>query len=755
MHKAPAGGSFFYLKARLSGSALRVRFAAVVALRIVFAGLLLAVINRFLPLGTSPLLLSAGAAGGVLLASACAFSRLRHAGFLLFLGALCLLWWGLIGVAGRLPLGGSWLFVPYAFELHLNLVCLAALIAALSTWVFWRVRAGVSIEAIAVALAGVSLFAGYRDFNFVGSRRPPFEFTSLLSDIAWMFRVDQLTVLVGLGLGTLLMLFAYFYFAVLPGKPSAFPDDPGVSLHRAPMSFRDALIFGAALISLFMFVAHELYLYYNQSLREQLRGIISNGVGESNAPGQSPLGFHSALGSSNQPAAVVRLEGDYRENPYSPMLYLRESALSDFNGHELVIASRAFDRDVPLVTPGEAYVGKGDASLQERVPLRQSVYLLSDQNNVFAVDAPLSIQPLKNPNPSRFRGAYHVYSMAPGFSLREAGGFEVGNPAWRPLEREHYLKTHPDPRYKELAHRLGAQDAKPLEKVFSVVQFLSKTSIYTLRPNHQVDPQDDPVAPFLFGDHRGYCVHFAHAMVYMFRSLGIPARIGTGYLTDLSQAKDGHILLRMSDRHAWAEVYVRDRGWVVFDVQPEQVEEAADTNVDQRLLEELMALLGPDEEILPSESLKGEQNVFESSPLMGAPFVWGTLAGLAVFCLLIKLYLHFGWLLPGGLYTRARAAHIAVAARLLDLGYRRDYGETRSEFRSRLTQQLDVDVLSTSQVLSVSAYAPDAEERISRGELYAALEDDLYALQIFPWWRRLWAFFNPASICNALIGRRW
>ena len=37
-------------------------------------------------------------------------------------------------------------------------------------------------------------------------------------------------------------------------------------------------------------------------------------------------------------------------------------------------------------------------------------------------------------------------------------------------------------------------------------------------------------AAFLFGNFTGYCVHSAHASVYLWRSLGLPARIGTGYL---------------------------------------------------------------------------------------------------------------------------------------------------------------------------------------------------------------------------------
>ncbi len=741
---------FFLLSERIRTPLQRSRFWMIVVLRTIFFSVFIAVVNYVLPLGTSVLFLSIGVALGGVLASLVAFSRLRHLGFVLLLGVLYLISRAALSLAYLVPLRGSWILFSYTTELHFDLFLLAAAIAAVSTWIFWRVRAGVSLEVVAISFVCLALFAGYRNYNFVGSRRPPLEFASLLSDLSWYLHVDQLAVLVGFGLGVLMLTLAYLYFAVLPGKPSACSGDTGSSLHHAPLGTRDALIFSVALLSLFTFVSRELYLYYNQSLRV----LLMNGVPEAGESG-SPLGFRSALGSSNQPAAVVRLEGDYKENPFTPMLYLRESALSEFNGHEMVVASRAYDRDLPGTSPSEAYLGKEDSTLDRRAPLRHSVYLLYDQKKAFALDYPVSIQPLKNPNPGRFRGAYSAYSMVPAFPVRGITDVVVGNPAWAKDELEHYLKTYPDPRYKELAERVTTGHSAPLAKAFAITAYLSKTTIYTLKPNHEVGPQEDPVAPFLFGDHRGYCVHFAHAMVYMFRSLGIPARIGTGFLTDLSQSKDGHILLRMSDRHAWAEIYIAGRGWVPFDIQPEQVESAAVSDVDQKLLEELMGLLGPDEQILPKDVLKDELNVSDSAPILRAPLFWGACLGLIVFSLVLKLYLHYGWLIPGTLCWQLRSAHVAIAARLLDLGYRRRYAETRREFRFRLEAELGVDLLSTAELLTVAAYCARTEDYVSHRLVRQALDLDFEALLTFPRWQRCLAFFNPASIFNVLVGRRW
>ncbi|MDV7402821.1 hypothetical protein RZS08_65970, partial [Arthrospira platensis SPKY1] len=75
----------------------------------------------------------------------------------------------------------------------------------------------------------------------------------------------------------------------------------------------------------------------------------------SNTEGQSPLSFQSAVGKTKQPAALVRLENDYPQNPSNPMLYLRESALSHFLGHELVVAGTKYNWDIPRVRLGEPF----------------------------------------------------------------------------------------------------------------------------------------------------------------------------------------------------------------------------------------------------------------------------------------------------------------------------------------------------------------------------------------------------------------
>ena len=83
------------------------------------------------------------------------------------------------------------------------------------------------------------------------------------------------------------------------------------------------------------------------------------------------------------------------------------------------------------------------------------------------------------------------------------------------------------------------------------------------------------VDEFLFEQKAGYCQHFAGAFVVLMRGAGIPARVVTGYAGGYLNPIGGYWIVRRSDAHAWAEVWLRGRGWVRIDptaaVAPERI----------------------------------------------------------------------------------------------------------------------------------------------------------------------------------------
>ncbi|WP_372594434.1 transglutaminaseTgpA domain-containing protein [Actinotalea sp.] len=77
---------------------------------------------------------------------------------------------------------------------------------------------------------------------------------------------------------------------------------------------------------------------------------------------------------------------------------------------------------------------------------------------------------------------------------------------------------------------------------------------------------DDAVWDFL-EDRTGYCVQYASAMTMMARSLGIPSRLGVGFLAG-ERGTDGTYRVSARRAHAWPELWFADAGWVRFEPTP-------------------------------------------------------------------------------------------------------------------------------------------------------------------------------------------
>lgn len=91
--------------------------------------------------------------------------------------------------------------------------------------------------------------------------------------------------------------------------------------------------------------------------------------------------------------------------------------------------------------------------------------------------------------------------------------------------------------------------------------------VYDERPSGAGDDSgEDAIVAFLRGK-RGYCVQFASAMAVMARTLGIPARVGVGFLPG-KQVGAGTYEVSLQDAHAWPELYFEGVGWTRFEPTP-------------------------------------------------------------------------------------------------------------------------------------------------------------------------------------------
>ena len=123
----------------------------------------------------------------------------------------------------------------------------------------------------------------------------------------------------------------------------------------------------------------------------------------------------------------------------------------------------------------------------------------------------------------------------------------------------------------------GRADAAIAERALAMIR---REFAYTLDvPMAGRNEVDD----FLFDRKQGYCEHFSSAFVVLMRAAGIPARVVTGYAGAYRNPIGDYWLVRKSDAHAWAEVWLPARGWVRVDptaaVAPERV---FDTIADRR-----------------------------------------------------------------------------------------------------------------------------------------------------------------------------
>jgi transglutaminase-like putative cysteine protease len=174
-------------------------------------------------------------------------------------------------------------------------------------------------------------------------------------------------------------------------------------------------------------------------------------------------------------------------------------------------------------------------------------------------------------SPVTERMSYHVIS-ALNYQLNELNADELTQNLQLPKGGN--LKTRE--RAKEWLAETGNTE-KLIEKLFS---YYHQRFFYTLKPPPLgVDVVDD----FLWNTRQGFCEHFSSSFVFFMRAAGIPARVVVGYQGGDINSVDNSLTVRQRDAHAWAEVWLDGRGWLMFDptaaVAPERVQKGIEQSL--------------------------------------------------------------------------------------------------------------------------------------------------------------------------------
>jgi transglutaminase-like putative cysteine protease len=132
------------------------------------------------------------------------------------------------------------------------------------------------------------------------------------------------------------------------------------------------------------------------------------------------------------------------------------------------------------------------------------------------------------------------------------------------MENDLQLPKELPARVGDLARRITAGSRDEVDRVDAVQAWIRANTTYDLSVPR--DPAGvDAVDHLLFGTRHGFCEQIASAMVVMLRTLGIPARLVTGFGSGTRNFLTGYVEVKESDAHAWVEVYYPDLGWVPYD----------------------------------------------------------------------------------------------------------------------------------------------------------------------------------------------
>jgi protein-glutamine gamma-glutamyltransferase len=267
--------------------------------------------------------------------------------------------------------------------------------------------------------------------------------------------------------------------------------------------------------------------------------------------------------------------------PANESLYWRGPVLGSFDGRTWREAGR------PLVTPPSLSVQIDTASR-----VGYTVTLEPHQRDwLFALDVPIQL-PADLALPARLQAdgqlrAEQRITQRVRYSMNSATRYVLGgNETELSLQDSLQLPSGFNPRAMQFAVELrnrvaaaasqrGEADAALADAVLA--HFRDNGFRYTLEPPrlgvHTVDE-------FMFDTRLGYCEFYASAFVFLMRAMDVPARVVTGYQGGEMNPVDGFLIVRQSDAHAWAEVWLRGRGWVRVDptavVAPVRIQRGAD-----------------------------------------------------------------------------------------------------------------------------------------------------------------------------------
>ncbi len=445
-----------------------------------------------------------------------------------------LLWRGWLALKGR-PLPSRW------WLLALLLTTLAAAYASHRT-LLGR-EAGVTLIVVLLALKTLELRAR-RDALVIF-------FLGFFAMLTSFFESQSLLTAASMLIALLGLLTALINAHRPVGQPSL--------RQSAMLAGKMALLGAPIMLALFMLFPRFAPLW----------GLPSDAMtGRSGLSGTMKVGAIAELVLDDRVAMRVRFEG---APPPQRDLYFRGPVLSRFDGSEWTALDSRFGV-TPFPAPDDLQVSGTPIRYETTLEPSSRPWLLTLDVAPHAPELPASRR-------ARLTGDLQWVSFGPVTDLlryraESYSEFRYGLSPSNRRPQAHmaeYLRLPAgfNPRTLELAEQLRAQassgdtgvDGNAV--VQAALQRLRTGGYqYTLEPG--VTGRDS-ADEFWFDTKLGFCEHISSAFVILMRGAGVPARIVTGFQGGEMNSVDGYWTVRNADAHAWAEVWLADRGWIRVD----------------------------------------------------------------------------------------------------------------------------------------------------------------------------------------------
>lgn len=194
--------------------------------------------------------------------------------------------------------------------------------------------------------------------------------------------------------------------------------------------------------------------------------------------------------------------------------------------------------------------------LHGAVPLPTLTQAVKTSNDIFFT--PTNGSTLRC-SPSQNLKQYNI-KKAINLSTQQLSDLETSNLLVSPEIQE---ALHP------LAEEISKSTSSSLELAKSIQEYFRANYVYSLKVELKPKSGVDPIVDFVLNRRPAYCKYFASGMVLMLRSLGVPARVVSGFYVKEYNPLSKEWIMRGRDAHVWCEVYDKNsQQWVSFDPTP-------------------------------------------------------------------------------------------------------------------------------------------------------------------------------------------